>query len=61
MNLARRSAIPVTLTLNRRRRDPGPSSIAGLAPRLSGRVDMLGRSCTGLSAPRAGRGLREED
>jgi hypothetical protein len=61
MNLARRPAIPVTLTLNRRRRDSGPSSFAGLLPRSSGRAEMLGRSCTGLSAPQAGRGLREED
>jgi hypothetical protein len=28
-NLARRSVIPVTLTLNRRHRNPGPSSSQG--------------------------------
>jgi len=58
---ARRSGGPSTLALNHRLRDPGPASCAGLWPCWSSRAGMLGRSCTGPTAPRAGGCLREED
>lgn len=58
---ARRSSGPSTLALNRRLRDPNPSSGAGLRPCWSRRAGMLGRSCTGPPAPQAGGCLREED
>ena len=60
-NPARRSAGRSALRSTAARRDPGPSSFAGLKPRLSGRAGMLGRSCAGPSAPPSGRCLREED
>lgn len=59
---ARRSGGPPTLTLNRARRSPGPSSCAGLKkPRLASRAGMLQRNCPVPPAPRAGGCLRKED
>lgn len=59
--IAHRPGEPPALSLNRAARDPGRVVLRRAESPACPAGQMLGRSCTGPPAPRAGRCLREED